>query len=154
MEQRQERIKIFMDKVYPEPNTNCWLWSGGTSKSGHGKFNYKGGQLAHRFSYLIFTGPIGHNHVLHKCDVACCVNPEHLYLGDTRQNNIDRDTRGRQRTKRGIDHKLAKLTDADVLEIRRLHDPKTYPSRKLAKMFGVCQRKIMHILHRESWNHI
>lgn len=146
----------FEKLVFPEPNTGCWLWGGRVRSSGYGvgNFEYKI-QLAHRYSYLIYKGQFDFKmHVLHHCDVPACVNPEHLYLGDQAQNNLDRDKRGRQRTKHGIDHKLAKLTDETVLEIRRIHNPKTYPSRKLARMFGVSQGTIMHVLKRVTWAHL
>jgi hypothetical protein len=146
----------FMQKVFPEPNTGCWLWSGRHDDKGYGRghFHNQSIQLAHRYSYLIFKANPGALCVLHKCDNPACVNPDHLYLGDQRQNNIDRDTRGRQKTQRGTAHKLAKLNDDQVYQIRSLHNPKEYPSRRLAKMFGVSQHKIMNIIHRTSWNHL
>ena len=149
-------IDFFMERVFPEPNTGCWLWSGRHDKKGYGRLSNRTPlQLAHRFSYALYCGEFDKKmHVLHKCDNPACVNPDHLYLGDQKQNNIDRDTRGRQKTKRGIEHKLAKLTNSDVIQIRKLHNPKSYPSRKLASMFGISQRKIMHILHGESWKHL
>jgi hypothetical protein len=150
-------VEKFMQLVYPEPNTGCWLWAGRHDSNGYGRGHFKNRtvQLAHRWSYIIAKGPITNNLcVLHKCDNPACVNPDHLYLGDQKQNNSDRDQRGRQKTKRGEDHKLAKLTEDSVIAIRALHNPKTYPTRKLSKMFGVSQRKIMDVLHRKSWHHL
>jgi hypothetical protein len=147
-----------MNLVMPEPNTGCWIWIGRTNYNGYGmcgrqKDSFE--QLAHRHSFFLHNGKFDRiNWVLHKCDNPFCVNPDHLYLGNAQQNNIDRDTRGRQKTKRGTEHKLAKLNESQVLEIRKLHNPKVYPTRKLALMYGVSQRKIMHILHRQSWAHI
>jgi hypothetical protein len=150
-------VERFMELVFPEPNTGCWLWAGRHDSKGYGRGHFlkRTMQLAHRFSYYSYKGEIGLNmYVLHSCDNPACVNPDHLYLGDQKQNNIDRDSRGRQKTKRGSEHKLAKLNEQQVLEIRRLHNPKEYPSRKLSKMFGVSQRKIMDILQGKSWNHL
>lgn len=42
----------------------------------------------------------------------------------------------------------------DVLAELSLHNPKEYPSRKLAKMFGVSQRTIMGVIKRTAWCHL
>jgi hypothetical protein len=150
----------FEDNIFPEPNTGCWLWAGIDDKfKGYGKWHARTPnqkfQLAHRYSYYLVNGDFDPKMcVLHKCDVPACVNPDHLYLGDQRQNNIDRDTRGRQRTKKGIEHKCCKLTEDQVRQIRKLYVPRIYPSRRLAREFGVSQRKIMHIIKNESWRHL
>lgn len=149
-------VDKFNSLVFPEPNTGCWLYAGNFGKSGHGRGSFqKGIQLAHRFAYLIHSNVDPDKmDVLHKCDVPNCVNPEHLYLGDQRQNNIDRDTRGRQKTQRGTDHKLAKLDDEKVLEIRRYWSLGIVQQRQLARIYEISQRKILDILKNRSWKHL
>lgn len=65
-----ERIEMF----------DCWVWMGGTSGKGHGKFYDDGrSQQAHRWSYETFVGPIPEGLVLdHTCRNRSCVNPLHL----------------------------------------------------------------------------
>jgi hypothetical protein len=70
----------FMDKVSPEPNSGCWLWTGGVRCGGYGQL-WSGGKqvVAHRFAYEQFVGPIPSGLTLdHLCRVRCCVNPRHL----------------------------------------------------------------------------
>lgn len=142
--------------IFPEPNTGCFLWAGRHDNKGYGRLSHGAmHQVAHRQSYENAKGPFDKKmHVLHTCDNPACVNPDHLYLGDQRQNNIDRDSRGRQKTQHGTNHKLAKLDDEKVREIKRLHNPKTFPTRKLAKMFGVSQKIIMNVINNRSWTHV
>lgn len=85
----------FFGKVQPEPNTGCWLWDGAIrpeeeySGFGYGYFHLPSDGLGnmktvrvHRWSYEHFVGPIPKGlHVLHRCGVSCCVNPDHLYVG-------------------------------------------------------------------------
>lgn len=147
----------FLTKVYPEPNTGCWLWAGRVNKSGYGIGSFHDGkkiQLAHRFSYYLHYNDFDFTKwVLHKCDNPTCVNPEHLYLGDVQQNVRDRDNRGRQKTKRGFEHKLAKFTPEGVSFIRSLHS-NSMPSRKLAKIFNCSQKAIMNILNFKSYKNV
>lgn len=86
----------FDAKWTPEPNTGCWLWSEGTDWAGYGYFRHAGELLAHRCSYVLHSGPIPTGlHVLHKCDVPACVNPEHLFLGTHQDNMTDCKVKGR-----------------------------------------------------------
>lgn len=51
---------------------------------------------AHRAVYAAFVGEIPDNlQVLHHCDNAGCVNPQHLYVGTQLDNMRDRQNRGR-----------------------------------------------------------
>lgn len=77
----------FMKYVEPEPNTGCWLWTGGRKADGYAKF-WDGTRrtTGHRFA-LNYTGPLQVNH---KCGVRCCVNPDHLYIGTQSDNMKDR----------------------------------------------------------------
>ena len=93
-------------------------------------------------------------HVLHKCDVRCCVNPDHLYLGDQVQNNKDRKERtGYSTVAKGEKVGGAKLKEDQVLEIRELLS-KGVKQRDIAKIYGVCQTNIKSINKRQTWKHV
>jgi hypothetical protein len=52
----------------------------------------------HVFAYSFFVGPVADGFcVLHKCDNPGCVNPQHLYLGDRKDNARDAVQRGRMK---------------------------------------------------------
>lgn len=112
----------FLSKI--EKCGDCWIWMPG--KNRYGTFHlgkaFGGHRLkpAHQASYLLHKGPIRGLHVLHQCDNDRCVNPSHLYLG-THQDNM-RDRKLRQRTYRaaGELNASAKLTAAQVTEMRAL----------------------------------
>lgn len=84
----------FWDKVQPEPNTGCWLWTGGTTRGDYGTFYFgdlvtprKGTGYAHRLSYRTFVGAIADGlQIDHLCRVRCCVNPHHLEPVTQREN--------------------------------------------------------------------
>lgn len=81
--------------------SGCWLWKGSRKAAGYGQFCVsKVGKktylmLAHRFAMQEHLGrPLAKEElVLHKpkiCATKPCVNPDHLYLGNYRQNALDR----------------------------------------------------------------
>jgi hypothetical protein len=138
--------------ISPEPNSGCWLWADGGEIVKGGYIRIMSGsrrRLAHRYAYERYRGPIPPGlYVCHHCDVRCCVNPDHLFLGTLADNNADRDRKGRQ--PRGTDIGLAKLTDADVLEIRA----STETQRALGRRYGVAHCTIGLILRHETWTHL
>ena len=79
----------------------CWIWTGSLSRGyGHvyiGKRNNKDySKRAHRFSWELHKGQIPKElEVCHKCDVRCCVNPDHLFLGTRKDNMQDCSKKGR-----------------------------------------------------------
>ena len=51
---------------------------------------------AHRFAWILSVGPLRDGDVLcHKCDVPACVEPSHLFVGDSATNTIDAIRKGR-----------------------------------------------------------
>lgn len=89
----------FWDRVFPEPNTGCWLWGGSTAKSGYGAFHvpgtYSGVITSHR-AMMLAVDPEGIDEcVMHLCDVRACVNPDHLKWGSLADNNRDMHSKGR-----------------------------------------------------------
>ena len=68
---------------------------------------------------------------------------------DTAQNN-SRDKHIHGTMSRGAVHGMAKLSDKDVLEIRKSSDTQN----KLAKRYGVTQQMISCIVNGKSWRHL
>lgn len=136
--------------------TGCRLWLGGVSGSGYGIMSVANrSQLVHRISYQEFRGPIPPGQcVLHECDVRICVNPEHFFLGTKGENNSDRKKKGRNAPREGENNTQVKLSDSEVLEIRRLVDSERITQREIAEQFGVTQSTISAIKLRQIWTHI
>lgn len=128
----------------------CWEWVGWKNNKGYGQLRYRGGShLAHRVSYELMVEPIPHGmEVCHRCDNPACVKPSHLFAG-THADNM-RDAREKGRTKRGARHKLARLTEEQVADIRERYSvgEKQTP---LADEFGVTQSCVSRVVRGETW---
>lgn len=98
-----KRIRDFWSKVSVGEDDECWEWQGyKRSITGYGAANRKLESSAHRASYKLTYGSIPDGMwVLHKCDNPPCCNPNHLYLGDAKDNAVDRETRNRYMLPRG-----------------------------------------------------
>lgn len=145
----------FLDKVMPEPNTGCWIWTAYVDEAGYGRFNIGKESVemrSHRVSFELFKGPlISGFHVCHKCDNKWCVNPDHLFLGTDADNMKDRDSKGR--CQKGETHFRAKLKDWEVLLIREAHC-KGFGVNKIARYFKMNSASISNITRKKSWKHI
>jgi hypothetical protein len=144
----QDRYWAKVDKNDPD---GCWLWTGGTS-SGYGTMGAGPDKYAHRIGYILANGPIPAGMcVCHRCDVPRCVNPAHLFLGDIPANQ--QDMFEKLRSTWGARSTLAKLTEDDVHEIRRLLRA-GLPQTEIAKRFGVSQPSIGNINTGKTWRHL
>jgi hypothetical protein len=124
-------IARFWCKVNVRGPDECWPWLGGKAHKGYGYFfirnsheRHSNGKLktmnrhAHRVSYEIAKGDTLGLDVLHSCDNPPCCNPDHLWPGTALDNMQDKARKGRQT--RGATHPCTKLTEAEVIEVRRL----------------------------------
>jgi len=143
----QEKIK---ERVEVDPDTGCWIWTKGTTTAGYGVLRRDGrAQYAHRLAYEAFKGPIPDGmSVMHSCDRPSCCNPTHLRVGTHAENMADMANKGRQ--KRGAYHPVAKLTEADVREIRRLAELGVTQA-DIGETFGVTQSNVSYIVNRHAW---
>ena len=56
--------------------------------------------------------------------------------------------------KRGEENKASKLTEKDVLEIRRMRSECNYSLKEITKMFNVGRNSISNVLNKKTWKHI
>lgn len=134
----------------------CWLWNTSTNESEtYGKIWAMGMHWsAHRLSWYVYRGAIPPGiWVLHTCDMPRCVNPDHLFLGTCADNNADARKKGRLLAPYEEGAANAKLTGAQVDEIRRLYDDKGKTTEELGRAFGVAKHTIHHIVRRHTWRH-
>jgi hypothetical protein len=136
----------------PEPNSGCRLWEGNTGTTGYGVVSYNNTSVgAHRLSWMIHRGVIPAGlHVLHKCDVRECINPEHLFLGTPADNMRDMTVKGRRAAVRGSAKWSAKLTEADVLAIRAA----VGRYRDIGERYGIGRKYVQDIKSKRRWKHI
>lgn len=151
-----QAIDRFRSK-YEVDESGCWLWTAALNDNGYGVFGRgsrgAGNKYAHRFAYEHFIGPIPEGAmVCHTCDVRRCVNPDHLFVGTAADNQGDMAAKGR--SLRGSRHNLAKLTDADVIEIRRLWSLGGATQVALGERFGVSKGQISAIVRGKKWAHL
>lgn len=129
--------KTIEEKFWPhvEKGDGCWTWRGPIEGDGYGRVyvNRSTHVRAHRVSWEIHRGPIPEGmQVCHHCDNPPCVNPEHLFLGDTFDNIFDAAKKKRMRRK---------LTDREVAEIRALV-ARGLPIATISRMYGVVRSHV------------
>lgn len=86
----------------PHMETPCWLWTACKNSRGYGQFGVGGLIIsAPRIAWILANGQIPHiesHHGMcacHRCDNPSCVNPNHLFLGTAKENNDDKEKKGR-----------------------------------------------------------
>lgn len=129
----------------------CWLWTACTA-NGYGAIYWHGHQRgAHCISYELAHGPIPDSLlVCHTCDNKLCCNPSHLFLGTNLDNAQDKERKGRGNQVYGENSGSCKLSDVQVIEIRRLHAAGNVTLAELGRMFNVSYVHIGKIVRHEK----
>ncbi len=180
---KQDRNKRFWSKVDKTSGCWVWT-AGRFKPTLYGAFQDEGkAKRAHRVSWEMTNGEVPDGlDVLHKCDNPPCVKPDHLFLGTQADNNRDRDSKGRQasggrhgsrlhpesrpkgkkhfshtnpeKVARGEEQGSSRLTEEDVLAIRREYVPYKVSYPVLAKKYGVNPETVARVVRREHWVHL
>ena len=113
-------IGRFWAQVDIKSPDECWEWKGSFfnryPQFWLGKKNWR----ASRYLMDTWIEPIPAGMlVLHRCDNPKCVNPDHLYIGTHADNTADMIARDRINLKYGTDNVNAKLSEEQVITIRK-----------------------------------
>lgn len=159
-----ERIRL---SVTIDSSSGCWLWQKATRGTRidyrYGEMTVNGrGMSAHRAAWIAFRGALPKRRgyhgacVLHACDRPLCVNPDHLKLGTHADNMADmvkKARAGRRDFNAGSSHGMARLTEAQVLRIRRL-SADGWTGRRIARRYRLGEATVSQILTRQRWKHV
>lgn len=139
-----------------EKTSTCWLWQGYCSPNGYGSIgsgNKNSPVLVHRLSYEIYFGEIPDGLlVLHKCNIKKCVNPGHLKVGTNQDNTNDALDAGN--IHQGSKCWNSKLTERQVITIRKLLATGDYLQIELADLYNVSDTLMSDIKTNKVWRHI
>lgn len=130
---------VVEDRGYKTP---CWIWQLGLSTGGYGQYSIPGGKgksmPAHQHFYEEKYGPVPPGLELdHLCRVRRCCHPDHVEPVTVAVNN-----------QRGLQ---AKLTRAQVDEIRVRYAAGGVTQLELADEYGVADAYISQVVNYKTW---
>jgi hypothetical protein len=175
-----ERFWRHVDKRGPD---ECWPWTAHRDKNGYGNSSlHQKAFRAHRLAFYLETGtmPPPDMCVCHRCDNPPCCNPAHLFLGTNADNTRDRDQKGRTArgdrsgsrlhperlargdrsparipgARQGTKNGKARLTEAQVVEIRETFARRQAGHSELGRQYGLTPQGIFSIVRGITWKHI
>jgi hypothetical protein len=154
----RERLETNFDVkvVSTSVKSPCFIWLGAKFKNGYGLITVETPEgrktrYTHREAYRLFVGTlIPGQDVMHKCDVRNCIRPSHLRQGTHKENIADMHRKGRANSPKGESHGCAKLTWAQVKEIRADYKADV-PIRTIMAKYGLSEEAVNVIVRNRKW---
>ena len=139
----------------PDSHDKCWIWNGYRNDDGYGRMKICGKTYTiHRKIYEFYYGPFDNQkYVCHDCDIPCCTNPRHLFLG-TQQDNMD-DMKQKNRSTHGSNSFNAILTE-DIVEdiLIRINNREFSSIKQIALIYNIKRHSIGKILNGKLWKRV
>lgn len=105
---------------------------------------------AHKLIRETYDESVAELDTLHRCSTKACIHPGHTYLGNDRQNAMDRSQNG-ETSAIGDTHLSAKLSEEIVLEARMIHASGGASYRELADRYGVTKSTMGKAVRGKTW---
>jgi hypothetical protein len=155
-------VERFWSKVNRSAGPDaCWPWRGSLDAYGYGQFSLGRSRVkAHRVAYQLQRGSIPSGlAVCHRCDNRVCCNASHHFLGTERDNIGDAYRKGRvagppPNPMPGELAPGAKLTEGQVLEMKRLRRDRGLAYTEIGPMFGVHPTTAREAVIGRTWRHL
>lgn len=170
-------IYRFLEKIeFPATTDGCWLWTAAKDIHGYGVFRYKAKiHRAHRISWMIFRDEplVKELQLDHLCHCRQCVNPAHLRQVTPAENTANISEAGKEaqrergrkagreygrengrrsgRKNRGENNGKAKLTAANVAEIKKYLRQGKHSQREIAELFTISKTQVSLIKTGKRW---
>lgn len=151
----KDLLKYLFDVVVHYQGKDCLTWPFPLAGNGYGQVTYQGkNRVVSRIVCEVVRGnpPSPKHQAAHSCGRGNkgCVNPMHLSWKTPGENLADKIIHGTHPI--GERNGIAKLTEADVLQIRRLYPQ--FSQSQIAEMFGCSQTNVSLIILRKHWSHV
>lgn len=168
-----KHLELFWSRV--TKTSTCWLYTGPKGGKNYATFRPYGS--VHKLSFRLHKGEIPSGMlVCHKCDNPQCVRPSHLFLGTHKRNTEDMVSKGRhgsrthpERWPRGNTHPLhrdknlaargvqngnARLTELQVIAIKKMMTARSLTQHRIAEKFGVSKSTVIRIRNGVFWKEL
>ena len=145
-------LRFIQDVALCHEGDECLIWPYARNRRGYGKLKHAGHNVnASRVTCILAHGgpPSPDHEAAHSCGRGHdgCVSPHHLAWKTHLENHADRVEHGT--SNRGERHGLAKLTEAQVREIRAQKG--NVSLGKLAIRYCVSKRLIQLVMSGQAW---
>lgn len=144
-------FQYYCEHVQNATTDECMRWPFAYNSRGRAVMKVGDKQVrVHRYTCEEKNGPppTPEHHAAHNCGHDWCINPNHVRWATPSENNQDKLAHGTHN--RGERHNLAKLTEDQVQEIRRLEGRESQSS--LARRFGVSAWHVNSIQKHIAWS--
>jgi len=146
MGRKPQTLEKLLDNTTPDGD--CLHWNGCKDKDGYGLTSISGVKMSAHRAVMSFIHDVTNQYVLHKCTNRDCINPNHLYLGDQKQNVQDQIDAGT--FVYGSKNGKALLDEMSVEHIRS----SMFSTKALAKYYNVSYHTIWDVKRNRSWKQV